>query len=222
MSTKRVGAIAGALAGVLWLFTTLAYDAGPEDGTATVEQIRSYVEGNPTAARLGTVAAGLVAALLLVFLPTLRRSLRDADAEDLADMTFAAGTVVVVFVVAAAAAAAVPIVRQLDRADPEYVRTWYGLRALGNLFVFATFPQAVFVGAASLAAITRRAFARGAGWLGMVTATAAFVGGFRFLSDPSGALFSALDASAIVSHFLIAVWLLVTGLALVFRKERAV
>lgn len=221
MTSKRVGGVAGALAGVLWLFTTAAYDAGPDDATATSEQIRAFVEGNASAARLGTVAAGLVAVLLLSFLATVRRSLRDADAEPLADIAYAAGIVVCVFVVAAAAAAAVPIVRQLSRADPEYIRTWYGLRALGNLFVFATFPQGVFVGAASLAAVTRHAFARGAGWLGLATAAAAFVGGFRFLGDPSGALYSTLDVSAIASHFLMALWLFVTGLALAFRRERA-
>lgn len=218
MTAKRVGAIAGALAGLLWLFATTAYDAGPEVGKATTAQIRSYVGGNPGAARIGPVAAGLVAVLLLVFLGTLRQVLRDAEAPELGDIAYAAGIVMVVFVVAASAAAAVPIMRQLDRVDPAYVQSWYGLRALGELFVFATFPQAVFVGAASLAAITKHAFARTAGWLGLLTATAAFIGGFRFLGDPASAVFSALDAASILSHFLIALWLIVTGVVVAVRR----
>ncbi len=219
VNLSRAGSASGVVAGLLLLPGIMGHDVGPRIGETTPNELLAFFESEATLIQVGTVLGGLAAAFFLIWLGSLRGSLRLAEGRfgHLSDVVFAGGLVTAAFYLIAVLCMAVPLFRDLTVLDPTTVQTFYSFRLLGEVLWFSPFPVAVFVGAVSIAVLAWRILPRWTGWFGVLVTAVALLAGLRPLADTGSTASGVLDAAGIVMHFLFALWMVLTALIMTMR-----
>ncbi|MFD2090971.1 hypothetical protein [Blastococcus deserti] len=223
MNLVRAGSASGVVAGLLLLPGIMGHDVGPRLGETTPDELVAFFESEATLIQVGTVLGGLAAAFFLIWLGSLRGSLRLTEGRfgHISDVAFAGGLVTAAFYLIAVLCMAAPLFRDLAALDPTTVQTFYSFRLLGEVLWFSPFPVAVFVGAVSIAVLTWRILPRWTGWFGVLVTAMALLSGLRPLAGTGSTASGVLDAAGILMHFMFALWMVLTALIMTMRPVRA-
>jgi len=181
---ERLGAISGLLFVVLYFmaFFGLQDLDFPPAGSASAEQIRSFIEREQPRVALATVSYAAAWAAFLWFVGGIRSAGAAPDSVRRLEWVAASAGVIV----AGLSLAGVGLQAEIVLADPTtdeatILSQWALFDASGGLFGVTPLLRAVFVGALSLVAMREGGLWRWLGWFGLAVTAANVLGAIDFV-----------------------------------------
>jgi len=181
---ERLGAISGLLFVVLYFtaFFGLQDLDFPPAGSASAEEIRSFIEREQPRIALATISYAAAWTAFLWFVAGIRMTATAPDSVRRLEWVAASAGVIV----AGLSLAGVGLQAEIVLSDPTtdeatILSQWALFDASGGLFGVTPILRAVFIGALSLVAIREGGLWRWLGWFGLAVTAANVLGGIDFV-----------------------------------------